>query len=94
MLQIEKFKKDLCETISRYFNEVLTIVCLLVVNVIKLENPEFRNTPQKMEMDARYMPHFKVKLMNLYIINAKYKLFGFFFNYLTIVTSCFSCSIS
>lgn len=47
MLQIEKFKKDLCETISRYFNEVLTIVCLLVVNVIKLENPEFRNRPQK-----------------------------------------------
>jgi hypothetical protein len=67
------------ETISRYFNEVLTIVCSLVVNVIKLEDPEFRNTPQKIEMDARYMPHFKVKLMNLYIINAKYKLFGYFF---------------
>jgi len=33
------------KTISRYFNEVLRTICLLVVDVIKPNDPEFLNTP-------------------------------------------------
>jgi len=49
------------ETVSRYFNEVLMLVCLLVVELIKLINLEFSTTPMKITMNPRYMQHFKVK---------------------------------
>jgi hypothetical protein len=33
------------ETVSRYFHEVLKTICLLTVDIIKLEDSEFLNTP-------------------------------------------------
>ena len=48
------------ETISRYFNEVLRTICLLVVDVIKPNDPEFLNTPQEIANNLRYISHFKV----------------------------------
>ena len=36
-------------------------MCLLVVELIKLVDPEFSTTPMKIIMNPRYMPHFKVK---------------------------------
>jgi hypothetical protein len=36
-------------------------VCLLVVELIKLVDPEFSTTPMEITMNLRYMPHFKVK---------------------------------
>ena len=35
------------KTVSRYFNEVLKTMCLLVVDIIKLEDSEFLNTPRE-----------------------------------------------
>jgi hypothetical protein len=33
------------KTVSRYFHEVLKTICLLAVDIIKLEDSEFLNTP-------------------------------------------------
>jgi len=49
------------ETVSRYFNEVPRLMCLLAVEVIKPVDPEFSTTPTKITMNPRYMPHFNVK---------------------------------
>jgi hypothetical protein len=50
------------KTVSRYFNEVLRMICLLVVDIIKLDDPKFLNTPQEITNNPRYMPHFKVTI--------------------------------
>jgi hypothetical protein len=49
------------ETVSKYFNEILRLVCLLAVKLIKLVYPEFSTTSTEIAMNPRYMPHFKVK---------------------------------
>lgn len=36
---------------SRYFNEVLGSVCLLVVEIIKPVDPEFLTTPREITID-------------------------------------------
>ena len=48
------------ETISRYFNEVLDVLCHISVDVIKAPDLEFKDTPEEILRDSRYMPHFKV----------------------------------
>ena len=48
------------ETISRYFEYVLDIVCRMSMDVIKPDDPEFNGVPQEILVDSRYMPHFKV----------------------------------
>jgi len=48
------------ETISRYFEYVLNIVCRMGMDVIKPDDPEFSGVPQEILVDCRYMPHFKV----------------------------------
>jgi hypothetical protein len=70
------------KTVSRYFHEVLKTICLLAVDIIKLEDSEFLNTPWKITMNMRFMPHFKVRQMVFLAINDKEKLvsdFGFLF---------------
>uniref|UniRef100_A0A6N2K303 Uncharacterized protein n=1 Tax=Salix viminalis TaxID=40686 RepID=A0A6N2K303_SALVM len=47
------------ETVSRCMKEVLKAICLFVVDVIKLTDPEFTDTPIQIAMDPRFMPHFK-----------------------------------
>lgn len=65
----ERFQ-HLEETVSRHFNDkVLITICLLVVDVIKLKDPEFVNTPREITMNPRYMPHFTVTLIYFLIIN-------------------------
>ena len=49
------------ETVSRCFEEVLKSLCLFVVEVIKLVDPQFTSTPREIAMNPRYMPHFKVR---------------------------------
>ena len=36
-------------------------ICLLLVDIIKLEDSEFLNTPREIVMNPRFMSHFKVK---------------------------------
>jgi len=36
--------------VSRYFNEVLRMICLLAVDIIKPDDPEFLNTPQELQI--------------------------------------------
>jgi hypothetical protein len=52
------------ETLSRYCNEFLKAMCLLVVEIIKLVDPKFLTTPREITMNPRYMPHFK-KTLNI-----------------------------
>jgi hypothetical protein len=49
------------ETINRCIKEVLTTICLFVVDVIKPEDLNFTNTQREIAMNPRYMPHFKVR---------------------------------
>jgi hypothetical protein len=35
----------LSKIVSRYFKEVFKIMCLLLIDIVKLGDPEFRNTP-------------------------------------------------
>ena len=50
------------ETISRYFGITLDIICLMAKDIIKPSDPEFKDIPEKILRDSRYMPHFKVRL--------------------------------
>jgi hypothetical protein len=57
------------ETVNKYFNEVLRLVCLLVIELIKPVDLEFSIIPTEITMNPRYMPHFKeinnfLKLLN------------------------------
>ncbi|GAV63609.1 LOW QUALITY PROTEIN: Myb_DNA-bind_3 domain-containing protein, partial [Cephalotus follicularis] len=47
------------ETVSRVFTEVLESVCQMEFDVLKLPDPEFKDTPRQILEDSRYMPHFK-----------------------------------
>jgi hypothetical protein len=49
------------ETVNKYFNKVLRLVCLLAVELIKPVDLEFSIIPTEITMNPRYMPHFKVK---------------------------------
>ena len=55
------------ETISRYFNEVLRSVCLLATDLIQPADPRFVNTPREIVNNPRYMPHFKVILLIVFV---------------------------
>ncbi|XP_062089449.1 uncharacterized protein LOC133795983 [Humulus lupulus] len=48
------------ETVSRYFNKVLDVLCHMSVDVLKPPDPEFKDVPEEILKDSRYMPHFKV----------------------------------
>ena len=70
------------ETVSQYFNKVLKIICLLAIDIIKLEDSKFLNTPREITMNPRFMPYFKVRQMVFLAINDKEKIvsnFGFLF---------------
>ncbi|XP_062085763.1 protein ALP1-like [Humulus lupulus] len=47
------------ETVSRYFNKVLDVLCHMSVDVLKPPDPEFKDVPEEILKDSRYMPHFK-----------------------------------
>nr|XP_011466743.1 PREDICTED: uncharacterized protein LOC101303730 [Fragaria vesca subsp. vesca]XP_011466745.1 PREDICTED: uncharacterized protein LOC101303730 [Fragaria vesca subsp. vesca] len=47
------------ETVSRYFSELLDVICVMATELIKPLDPEFKNTPAEILGDSRYMPHFK-----------------------------------
>ncbi|XP_061999498.1 uncharacterized protein LOC133716867 [Rosa rugosa] len=47
------------ETVSRYFSEMLNVVCDMAKEFIKPSDPEFKSTPPEILGDSRYMPHFK-----------------------------------
>ncbi|XP_062089051.1 uncharacterized protein LOC133795613 [Humulus lupulus] len=47
------------ETVSRYFNKVLDVLCHMSVDVLKTPDPEFKDVPEEILNDSRYMPHFK-----------------------------------
>ncbi|CAN6565820.1 unnamed protein product [Malus baccata var. baccata] len=47
------------ETISRYFGAMLDIVCKMAIDIIKPMDSEFRDIPQEIRRDTRYMPYFK-----------------------------------
>jgi hypothetical protein len=49
--------------VSRCIKEVLVLICLFTMDVIKLEDPNFTNTPREIAMNPRYMSHFKVRQM-------------------------------
>lgn len=53
------------EIISHVFHEVLHAVCLLAGDMIKPDDPEFKEIPSHIRNDRRYMPHFKVKILYL-----------------------------
>ena len=48
------------ETVSRIFKEVLDAVDGLSRDILRPRDPEFKEIPQKIVNDTRYMPHFKV----------------------------------
>ena len=48
------------ETISRYFSQALDVVCITAIDIIKAEDPEFKEVPKEILRDSRYMPHFEV----------------------------------
>ncbi|CAL8154226.1 unnamed protein product [Prunus armeniaca] len=52
------------ETMSRYFGILLDVVCRLAVDVIKLLENAYNNTPKEILQDSRYMPHFKMVFMS------------------------------
>jgi len=43
------------ETVSRYFNVVLKVMCLLSIDIIKPVDPDFSTIPQEIVMNLRYM---------------------------------------
>ncbi|KAH9686253.1 DDE Tnp4 domain-containing protein [Citrus sinensis] len=47
------------ETVSRYFGEALDAICRLSIDLIKPFDPEFKDIPEEILRDSRYMPHFK-----------------------------------
>jgi hypothetical protein len=55
------------ETVSRCFKEVLKSLRLFAVEIIKPVDPQFTSTPREIAMNPRFMPHFKVRLIFLYI---------------------------
>jgi len=59
--------------VSRCIKEVLVLICLFTMDVIKLEDPNFTNTPREIAMNPRYMPHFKVRQM---FVKCERKLFS------------------
>jgi hypothetical protein len=50
------------ETVSKYFNEVLSVTCLLAVEIIKPVDLDFFTTPREITIDPRYMSYLKVTL--------------------------------
>ncbi|XP_062075758.1 uncharacterized protein LOC133779875 [Humulus lupulus] len=47
------------EIVSRYFNKVLDVLCHMSVDVLKPPDQEFKDVPEEILNDSRYMPHFK-----------------------------------
>ena len=70
------------ETINRYFRQALDIVYLIAIDIIKPEDPEFKEVPKEILRDSKYMPHFKV-IKKLFLI--------FVFQSYRLVINMFSC---
>uniref|UniRef100_A0A9I9E717 DUF8040 domain-containing protein n=1 Tax=Cucumis melo TaxID=3656 RepID=A0A9I9E717_CUCME len=49
----ERFQHS-SETISRWFNIVLDVICHMAVDVIKSIDPQFNTTSDKIKQDTRY----------------------------------------
>ncbi|KAL6345455.1 hypothetical protein AAG906_017174 [Vitis piasezkii] len=47
------------ESVSRWFEIVLDVVCLMAVDIIKPSDPQFKEVPDKIRNDDRYWPYFK-----------------------------------
>jgi hypothetical protein len=60
------------ETISRYFNEVLRSVCSLATDLIQPADCGFINTPREIVNNPRYMPHFKVMSLIVFVNGDSY----------------------
>ncbi|KAL5573589.1 hypothetical protein UlMin_023186 [Ulmus minor] len=54
----ERFKHSAWTTCT-YFSKVLNAICLMSVDVLKSQDPEFKDIPIQILNDSRYMPHFK-----------------------------------
>ena len=81
--QVQERFQHSCETVSGYFNEVLKIICLIVVDIIKPKDSEFLNTPREIMMNPRFTPHFKVRqTVFIAIIEININIILLIFNYL------------
>ncbi|RVX08681.1 Protein ALP1-like [Vitis vinifera] len=47
------------ESVSRWFEIVLDVVCLMAVDIIKPSDPQFKEVPDKIRNDDQYWPYFK-----------------------------------
>ncbi|KAL0561301.1 hypothetical protein IC582_001723 [Cucumis melo] len=47
------------ETVSRWFNIVLDVICHMAIDVIKPTDPQFKTTSDKIKQDTRYWSYFK-----------------------------------
>ncbi|RVX11459.1 L10-interacting MYB domain-containing protein [Vitis vinifera] len=47
------------ESVSRWFEIVLDVVCLMAIDIIKPSDPQFKEVPDKIRNDDRYWPYFK-----------------------------------
>ncbi|KAK3204547.1 hypothetical protein Dsin_018593 [Dipteronia sinensis] len=47
------------ETVTRYFGQVWDVVCRMATDIIKPRDSDFRDIPEEILTDSRYMPHFK-----------------------------------
>ena len=48
------------ETVSRYFGEALDAICRLSIDLIKPFDPGFKDIPEEILRDSRYMPHLMI----------------------------------
>jgi len=72
--EVQERFQHLGETVSRCIKEVFKYLCLFVVEVIKLLDPQFTNTPREIAMNPRYMSHFKVRQFFICCLN-EYQIF-------------------
>ncbi|KAK2638093.1 hypothetical protein Ddye_025888 [Dipteronia dyeriana] len=53
------------ETVSRYFGQVLVVLCRMAMDIIKSQDSDFRDIPEEILIDSRYMPHFSKSLLKI-----------------------------
>ena len=54
----ERFQHS-SESISRWFEILLDVVCLMAKDIIKPSDPQFKEVPNKIRNDGRYWSYFK-----------------------------------
>jgi hypothetical protein len=73
-MEVHERFQHLGETVSKCIKKVLKFLCLFVVEVIKLLDPQFTNIPREIAMNPRYMSHFKVRQFFICCLN-EYQIF-------------------